>query len=112
MPHFDVLIIGDDIEKQLAPFQSNNMGDCPQEYLEFYDIEDECFKEYQTNSKTMVKGPNDGRDERTGRFGYWENPNTKWDWYQVGGMFAGELKLKNGMNGYAYPNFCLGNNCK
>lgn len=24
-------------------------------------------------------------DERTGRFGYWQNPNAKWDWYDGGG---------------------------
>lgn len=26
---------------------------------------------------------------------YWYNPNGKWDWYQVGGRWAGALKLKD-----------------
>lgn len=28
-----------------------------------------------------------------GKYGYWENPNAKWDWYQVGGRWGGLLKL-------------------
>lgn len=27
-------------------------------------------------------------------FGYYHNPNDKWDWYQIGGRWAGKLKLK------------------
>lgn len=42
------------------------MGDCPKEFLEFN-------KEY----------------------GYWENPNAKWDWYQLGGRWCGFFKLKS-----------------
>lgn len=28
---------------------------------------------------------------------YWENPNSKWDWYQIGGRWACSLRLKNGV---------------
>jgi hypothetical protein len=31
------------------------------------------------------------------RYGYLSNPNAKWDWYQVGGRWAGILKLKPGV---------------
>lgn len=34
--HFSIIVAGDNYEEQLAPFQENNMGDCPNEYLEFY----------------------------------------------------------------------------
>ena len=34
--HFSIIVAGDNWEEQLAPFQENNMGDCPEEYLEFY----------------------------------------------------------------------------
>jgi hypothetical protein len=27
-------------------------------------------------------------------YGYWYNPNAKWDWYQVGGRWTGYFKLK------------------
>lgn len=33
MSHFTVMVFGDDAEKQLAPFQENNMGDCSEQHL-------------------------------------------------------------------------------
>lgn len=155
MSHFTVLVIGDDHEAALAPFQENNMGDCPREYLEFHDLEDEYRSEYEGETRAMKRLPggrlvspyddafkvggksygfstNDkyvfpdgtedvtvpfkdiyptleafaadwhGRDERDpekGRYGYWENPNKKWDGYQVGGRWSGLLKLKPGAHG-------------
>jgi hypothetical protein len=60
MSHFTVLVIGPDHESQLAPFQENNMGDCPKEYLTFTDEEDEMLKKYQTE-KTEVIIMTDGR---------------------------------------------------
>lgn len=36
-----------------------------------------------------------------------ENPNSKWDWYVVGGRWAGMLKLKDGIVGIP-PNFSYG----
>lgn len=151
MSHFAVLVIGDDVEGQLRPYQENNMGDCPGEFLEFHDIEDEYRKKYETECGSMVKlasgelvcaydnrfrnpdflnGPHwvypegavevqvphsaryptfeefmreycgdGGRDPSKGRYGYWENPNSKWDWYLVGGRWTGFFKLKDGANG-------------
>lgn len=78
MSHFSVLVIGPDIERQLAPYQENNMGDCPKEYLVFNEDED-CDP-----------------DEETGKKGYWTNPNSKWDYYRIGGRWAGHFKLKEG----------------
>ncbi len=79
MSHFSVLVIGTDLEKQLAPFQENNMRDCPKEYLRFNEDEDSDV------------------DEETGKKGYWENPNAKWDWYRIGGRWAGHFRLKSGV---------------
>lgn len=81
MSHFTVAVFTengdlDQVDKLLAPFQENNMGDCPKEYLTF--TEDEDFDV----------------DEETGKRGYWENPNAKWDWYQVGGRAHGLLIAK------------------
>lgn len=152
MSHFTVLVVGDDVEGQLAPYQENNMGDCPKEYLEFNDVEPEIREEWETDTVTRVKMP-DGRllttydeefrisgqigignsthkvpedlekvevplkelypdfgqfaeeyhgyrkDEITGKYGYWENPNRKWDWYQVGGRWTGFFPLKPGATG-------------
>lgn len=41
----------------------------------------------------------DKRDEEKGRYGYWYNPNAKWDWYSLGGRWTGFFKLKEGASG-------------
>jgi hypothetical protein len=155
MSHFTVLVIGENPEEQLAPYQENNMGDCPREHLEFNDMEDEYRAEFDSESSEMVVLPDgerickydkrvwrqedekdllspkklflpDGakivaipnreryasfetyvedyhgrkaRDPEKGRYGYWENPNAKWDWYSLGGRWTGFFKLKEGRNG-------------
>jgi len=126
---FSVLVVGDEIEDQMAPFQENNMGTCRPEYLQFFDIEDESLDEYENGSTEMgycedgvyrfahdIDNPSvlrpipkvlsrgqrfykeqyasfeqymkdfcgyESRDEKTGRFGYWENPNKKWDGWKI-----------------------------
>jgi hypothetical protein len=39
------------------------------------------------------------RDEIYKRYGYWQNPNAKWDWYEIGGRWAGFYQLKPGREG-------------
>ena len=156
MSHFAVCVItkADDEEelvKLLAPYQENNYGDCPKEYMEFVDEEDENFEEYQNGSCEMVRCPDgslkyrwddafripgeigigtdthkvpegegyehvnvyhkdrfksfeeymeeyvgyNGHDPETNRYGHWENPNAKWDYWSVAGRF-GAVPLKNG----------------
>ncbi len=201
MSHFTVLVVGDDPETQLAPFQENNMGDVPGKYLEFYDVEEEYRKEYENGERNEfycdssstcgqklskrnfdiinnmnvgeqtfltiqkegmcyfekgkyykcycgdvqgkkiwiknkdiieTKSPDknlcfegiisvevinppkkiplkefypDGfenfieewagyKKDEIGRYGYYENPNAKWDWHQLGGRWTGHFKLK------------------
>lgn len=173
--HFSVLVIGDDVEKQLAPFQQNNMGKCPKEYLEFIpeteleevdekykwhleyhqkQVDEEFFSmkcpkdHYSSTSDKPIKEkvcPNckteliDTHDSELARrqealekiksqtpmdwakeyyndyefregigWGYMENPNAKWDWYQVGGRNSGAFKLKEGANGKAGTPSLLG----
>lgn len=55
MSHFAILVIGDSVEEQLAPYQENNMGDCPKEYLVFDNTEDEHRKEFETGDCEMVR---------------------------------------------------------
>lgn len=149
----------------LAPYQENNMGDCPKQYLEFRDTEDEYRQEYETATDTWVDlGPANNaalsgeithsvdhvvsagdrihrgrclvrswhpmfagncpdtylrveipykdlyatfdsfvadyhgikRDDEKQRYGYWENPNKKWDWWTVGGRWRGFYPVKPG----------------
>lgn len=55
MSHFTVLVVGPNPERQLAPYQENNMNTCPPELLSFVDQEDEFQKEYETGSVEMVE---------------------------------------------------------
>jgi hypothetical protein len=109
MSHFTVLVIskpGEDPEKFLEPFQENNMGDCPPEYMEFNDRTEELKKEYEEeDAETKEKYPtfekyaeeyNGYKVDENGRYGYWGNPNAKWDWYQLGGRWTGYFKAKEG----------------
>lgn len=38
-------------------------------------------------------------DEIKGVYGYWHNPNGKWDWFQIGGRWTGYFKPKAGAEG-------------
>lgn len=62
--HFTVMIIDGNIEQQLAPFQENNMDDCPKEFLD------------------------------SEHYGYKYNSNSEWDWWLLGGRWTGSIKLK------------------
>lgn len=86
MSHFTVAVFTENrdlerVENLLAPFQENNMEDCPRQYLQFVEDAD-C-----------------DIDEKTGKRGYWENPNAKWDWYSIGGRAHGLLIAKEGKHG-------------
>lgn len=156
MSHFAVAVIlhdGDCLDDLLAPYQENNMGDCPKKYLAFVNTEDEHREEYETETIRKVKTPDgkllwpwdetfrvpgmvghgtnthkvpegagyevvdvkaselyptfeiymadyhgydDGPDPETGKYGYWENPNKKWDWWQIGGRYSNWFKTKDG----------------
>lgn len=176
MSPFTVLVIGPDPEKQLAPFQENDCGTCPPEYLVFNEVEAEHLEDYNTKgtkmvllsdgsmshahefdhhqntdikpvmppalragrrlvlvpSEDMLEVPTPpkeverkempfkeifptfelfmegwcghrARDSKAGKYGYWENPNRKWDWYQLGGRWTGHFWLKPGCNGVSSP---------
>lgn len=56
---------------------------------EFYGGFDEVAKEYHSYRK----------DSKTGKYGYYKNPNAKWDWYQIGGRWSGFLPVKTTAEG-------------
>ena len=58
MSHFTVGVIVDklsdeEVHKKLAPYQENNMKDCPKEYLEFNSVTEEYKEQYETGTRTM-----------------------------------------------------------
>jgi hypothetical protein len=144
--HYCVLIIGEDPESQLEPFQeSGSMQDEDKTYLEFEDETEELKTDWETTLVNYVKLPEGAlflhkgmrnlsdyesyngnleipddlktkipikelhpdfdawameyhgateKEEGSGVYGYWHNPNGHWDWYELGGRWTGTLKLK------------------
>lgn len=87
MSHFCVLVIGDNVDGQLAPYQENNMGDCPKEFLKWRDANDK----WHDTKEAALKASGKKKDEV-----YQENPNAKWDWYVIGGRWGGFFPLVKG----------------
>ena len=103
MSHFTVLVIGFEPEEQLKPFQENNMGNCPSEFMEFEETEEDHHEEYLADNKghesyEAYMCEVHGYEEHEGKVGYFSNPNSKWDWYQLGGRWTGHFKLKTDAN--------------
>ena len=69
MSHFSVLVTGENIEEQLRPF-----------------CEDICM----ISDTTCLE---------LDKWGYLHNPNSKWDWFTIGGRWRDWLKLKPGTQG-------------
>lgn len=41
------------VDRLLAPYQENNMGDCPEQYMEFHDMGEEYRPAYDSGEETM-----------------------------------------------------------
>jgi len=125
--HYEVLVVGENIEEILEPFQIGGKEVHPIEKLEFEDQEDELreraskvitsdswaggkhpeavgktYLEYYGNGdfdKFAMEWSGVEKDDITGRYGYWTNRNGHWDWYEIGGRWTGEIKIKAGAKG-------------
>lgn len=62
----------------LEPYMENCCSTPSIDYMEFFE-DDDCEI-----------------DDATGKRGYWQNPDAKWDWLAVGGRWHGLLKLRDG----------------
>ena len=61
---------------------------------------------YDTFEKYMEDWCGCQRDAIKHRYGHWENPNGKWDWYRIGGRFYGLIEAKVGGYGrYSHSDF-------
>ena len=179
MSHFSVMVIGQDVEKQLAPYHEFECTGTVNEYVQTIDQLPDLLESFNKNTRTMLRGPEgelvsayDERfyreqteEEKKGKshldasskirfvpegwteqevvvnefmslidliryetgddfpilqegedpdlhdrckwgwarvnaagevieYTYRTNPNTQWDWYQIGGRWSGFLKLK------------------
>lgn len=113
------------LHEMLIPYQENNMGDAGKKYLKFNDCTDEIENSrtevievddhlaknnpeavgktleefYGSFDELAQEYHNYDKDPETGKYGYWDNPNAKWDWYQIGGRWSGMLPVKVGAEG-------------
>lgn len=115
MSHYAVLVIGNDPEWQLAPFDENEsvepylVGEVSdkdkQSMLAFYN--EKYNNKYFSFEDCYAENGNDWNDNRwkQGEDGTWYeystyNPDSKWDWYSLGGRWSGcFIKLKEGAEG-------------
>jgi len=88
------------LEEILAPFYEQTEDKA---FLEFEDLQDEVEKKYdkipfKKKFKTVDEYAKEycqyKRHPETGHWGYWHNPNAKWDWYYIGGRCSGFFPLK------------------
>ena len=114
MSHFTVLIIGDGIEAKLAPY-AENLEVPPYIYQTRAELEQER-KEIKEEAKNPPQDSCMNYDKYTDKMSLAEfamayhdaeidtkgnllstyNPNSKWDWYAIGGRWEGMLTTKEG----------------
>ncbi len=107
MSHFTVMVIGDNPEALLEPYDEQAEGefqDCTDEVMEKWNkneaeeiLDGKTPQEYYENVKKFASDyygyrlakDYDGEEERYGVFGITFNENGKWDWYSLGGRWKG-----------------------
>lgn len=106
MSHFAVMVIGSDVEEQLAPYDENievpeyRRSDVTeedkQEMLQYFNSKRADEEEYSSFEECYAAHGEDwnGNRWRKDENGVWAdysryNPKSKWDWYSVGGRFSG-----------------------
>lgn len=108
MSHFVVMVIGENIEQQLAPFDENMevpeyaVGEVSEDdkraVIEYYAKgHDKTFEEVYAKHGASWNGGRYRKDEN----GVWMeystyNPKAKWDWWTLGGRWSGMMKVKPG----------------
>jgi len=124
MSHFTTIVVtrnGQDPEELLAPYIEQE-EDGFRQYFEF-DVEveakdfakraKEIVDELKKDDKELEEWKQLLKDKKyteilekwfggvlhKGDWGYWHNPNAKWDWYAFGGRWAGYFKAKKGKTG-------------
>lgn len=104
MSHYSCLVIGPNPEEQLAPFHEYESTGVRDEHVEFVEISDKQLKAIEDDY--YQNGTNQTLEEyiratwaytqEDGKWGSWTNPNSKWDWYVLGGRWRDFFKLHNG----------------
>lgn len=105
MSHYTVLVIHKEnqkIEELLAPYDENlevepylkyTVDEALDHINEEYVPYNNCLKDYADRQLIDWLAENEGLLIKQGGLYSTYNPKSKWDWYQVGGRFSGELEL-------------------
>lgn len=126
-----------DVEEQLAPYHEFECTGVDDQYIEDIDQTAEVQEDFQDNKddyesirkfaedyygKKLVPFGQQPDLQDDHKYGYYTvdekgnllkvvdrtNPNSKWDWYKIGGRWAGFLQLKEGLTPKSAPNFSWG----
>lgn len=114
MSHFTVLVIGDNVDQQLAPYD-NSIQTAARVRKEVSEEDKEQMVDYYKRNTFFtyflpfeelykIKGNDWNGNSWVKQDGVWVeittyNPDSKWDWYSVGGRWTGYFKLKPGARG-------------
>ncbi len=122
MSHFTVLVVGENVDEQLHPFweldlneDEIKMDSRAQFFIEIKKDElEKKFEEFLKEEKEYIEKNSiiyETAEEwvkdwygyilnlEAGGWGYYKNPQQKWDWYSVGGRWSGWFVLKDGAKG-------------
>lgn len=118
--HFSVLIKGENIDEQLSPFDEN------MEVYEVVKTKEELINEFRLATEEDLSTLSEDEiyekaieyfayddadiDKKTGDIVHTWNDDGHWDWYEIGGRWAGSIKLKDIVDPsqYSLPNFSWG----
>lgn len=97
--HFITAVIVDEpklslVEEALEPYQEDYTDDCPSKYKKFHSVYEKCKNRYdKENEATKIEYPTLKKyieevcgyeyDKRMKDYGYWKNPNEKFDRYNI-----------------------------
>lgn len=109
MSHFKLFVVGADVESLLDPYDENDRSefvDQTDEVTEEWDLYQQAQKDEgkpsEYDSMASFAGDYFGYEEQDGKFGYYANPNAKWDWWEVGGRYSDYLINKCGVEGNSF----------
>ncbi len=83
------------LDEILAPYDE---GTEDPSYLEFEDRTDKVMEWAAAHKDRTIEeiADDEGYTEHDGKYGYFVNPNAKWDWYSIGGRWSGMLHVAGG----------------
>lgn len=128
MSHFVVMVIGDDVEKQLAPFHEFECTGIDDEYVVDVDVTEsvrahvasewsiEDAVAYEIGDDKIVSDEDEIDLAGAHKYGFAivkdgvlvravnrTNPNKKWDWWVAGGRWTGFFRRRSGATAPTFP---------